>query len=94
MVLAGPASASLSVLNSFTGQIDVSTDGCGTLAPSCTQTANTPLGAVVQAAYLYTSTFGSVAPSGLGGTINGNALGGYTNLGLTGGSGCRQGGST
>ena len=86
MAIATPASASLSVLNTFTGQVDVSTDGCGTVTQSCTLTANVPLGGVVQAAYLYTSTYGSVAPSGLGGTFNGNALGGYTNLGLTGGS--------
>lgn len=85
MVLAGPASASLSVLNTFTGQVDVSTDGCGSIGQFCTLTANAPFGAVVQAAYLYTSTFGGVLPSGLGGTFNGNALGGYTNLGLTGG---------
>ena len=86
--LAGPAAAALSVLNSFTGQFDVSTDGCGSTTQSCTLTANAPFGAVVQAAYLYTSTFGAVSPSGLGGTFNGNAvggLGGYTDLGSTGG---------
>ena len=92
MALAGPAAASLSVLNSFTGQVDVSTDGCGALTQSCTLTANAPVGAVVQAAYLYTSTFGLVAPSGLGGTFNGNALSGYTNLGLTGGGNGLQAG--
>ena len=36
MALAGPASASLSVLNTFTGQVDVSTDGCGTVGQACT----------------------------------------------------------
>ena len=86
MALAGPAAASLSVLTSMTGQLDVSTDGCGTLSQACTLTANAPFGAVVQAAYLYTSTFDNVLPSTLGGTFSGNSLAGlYTNLGLTGG---------
>ena len=86
MALAGPAAASLSVLTSMTGQLDVSTDGCGTTTQSCTLTANAPFGAVVQAAYLYTSTFGNVMPSTLGGTFNGNPLAvGYTDLGLNGG---------
>ena len=85
MALAGPAAASLSVLTSMTGQLDVSTDGCGAVSQACTLTANAPVGAVVQAAYLYTSTFGSALPSTLGGTFNGNPLAGYTNLGVTGG---------
>ena len=86
IALAGPAAAALSVLNSFTGQVDVSTDGCGSTTQSCTLTANAPVGAVVQAAYLYTSAF-SGSPSTCGGTFNGNAvagLGGYTDLGFNG----------
>lgn len=95
IAFAGPAAAALSVLNSFTGQVDVSTDGCGSTTQSCALTVNAPAGAVVQAAYLYTSTFGFAAPSALGGSFNGNAvagLGGYTNLGLTGGASGLQAG--
>ena len=92
MALAGPASASLSVLNCFTGQVDVSTDGCGSTTEACTLTVNAPIGAVVQAAYLYTATHFGVLPSTLGGSFNGNAIAGYTNLGSTGGGAALEAG--
>jgi hypothetical protein len=83
MAVATPASASLSVLNTFTGQFDVSTDGCGSINESCTLTANVPSGAVVQAAYLYTSTFFGT-PSTFGGTFGGSPVT-YTDLGVAAG---------
>lgn len=79
VALASPASAALNILNSFTGQYDVSTDGCGSTSQACSLTANVPVGGVVQAAYLYTTTFNNLA--GAGGTFNGNAVS-YTSLGV------------
>ncbi|HUL71522.1 MAG TPA: PEP-CTERM sorting domain-containing protein [Vicinamibacterales bacterium] len=70
----------------MTGNLGVSTDGCGSLAQTCTLTANVPAGATVVAAYLYTATFTlSSVPTnvaGLGGTFGGNAVS-YTALGLS-----------
>ncbi len=77
-----PASASLSVLQTFTGQVDVSTDGCGSIAQSCVLTLNAPVGAVVSGAYLYSSTY--LEPFVGGGTFGGSAVS-YTSLGSNNG---------
>ncbi len=45
---------------------------------------NAPVGAVVQAAFLYTSAFGNGTPSTFGGLFNGNPVS-YTNLGINSG---------
>jgi hypothetical protein len=79
--MATPASASLSVLNTYTGAVDVSTDGCGTTGTECVLTANVPVGATVLGAYLYTSTFGIGALNGAAGTFAGQATN-YTSLGV------------
>lgn len=58
-VLAGPASASLTLFNSFTGNEGVSTDGCGSTTATCTLQSLIPTGSTIQAAFLYSSTFSS-----------------------------------
>jgi len=65
-VFVGPASASLSLFNSFTGNEGVSTDGCGSNSASCTLQSLIPTGSTIQAAYLYSSTFStSTDPNGV-----------------------------
>jgi len=67
VVLASPASAALTLFNSFTGNEGVSTDGCGSLTATCTLQTLIPTGSTIQAAYLYSSThsFGSLTdPNG------------------------------
>jgi hypothetical protein len=78
---ATPASASLSVLNTFTGAVDVSTDGCGSTGQTCVLTANVPVGATVLGAYLYTATYSFGALNGPAGTFAGNPTN-YTALGV------------
>jgi len=64
-VLVGPASASLSLFQSFTGPEGVSTDGCGSNTATCTLISNIPTGSTIQAAFLYSSTFSaSTDPNG------------------------------
>jgi len=53
----GEAGATLSVLNTFTGNELVSTDGCGSTTASCTLQSNIQAGSTIQAAFLYSSTF-------------------------------------
>ena len=80
VVAASPSYASLSVFQSLTGNLNVSTDGCGSTSQDCTLTANAELGSTVVAAYLYTSTFfNTTAPTG--DTLNGNAVTYTANLG-------------
>ena len=63
--VAGPAHASLSVLQTFTGSADVTTDGCGSLGPTCTLQSVIPVGSTIQSAYLYSSTYNaSTNPNG------------------------------
>jgi PEP-CTERM motif len=65
LALAGQANASLSLFNSFTGNELASTDGCGSLAATCTLQSNIQAGSTIQAAYLYSSTFSSTTnPNG------------------------------
>ena len=82
VVAASPSYASLSVFQSLTGNLNVSTDGCGSTSQDCTLTANAEFGSTVVAAYLYTSTFfngSAVVPTG--DTLNGNAVTYTANLG-------------
>ena len=71
--LAGGANASLSLFQSYTGNVGVSTDGCGSNAATCTLQTLIPTGSTITAAYLYSSTFApSTNPNGT--TFNGNAV--------------------
>ncbi|SRR6266496_862144 len=67
-VLVGPASASLTLFQSFTGNEGVSTDGCGSNTATCTLISNIPTGSTIQAAFLYSS----MIPNG--GNPNGTSL--------------------
>lgn len=75
-----PVHASLTTFQSFTGDYNVSTDGCGSTAQSCTLTVNAEAGSTVVAAYLYTSTYeNTTAPTG--NTLNGQTVTYTANLG-------------
>jgi len=82
-VMAGPAEAALTTFQTFSGNYAVSTDGFGSTTQAGNISAFVPFGATVVAAYLYTSTFSSVA--GIGGTLAGSAVNYSTLLGVTGG---------
>lgn len=82
-LVGGSAHASLSLLQSYVGNYGVSTDGFGSATQAGGISAFVPAGATVTAAYLYTSTFGTVV--GRGGTLAGNAVNYSTLLGATGG---------
>ena len=43
-----PAQASLSVLQTFTGNAGVTTDGCGTNAATCTLQSVVPVGSTIE----------------------------------------------
>lgn len=80
IVAASPSYASLTAFQSYTGNVAVSSDGCGTTLQTCTLTANAAAGSTVVAAYLYTSTFLNTATP-VGDTFNGSAVTYTTNLG-------------
>jgi hypothetical protein len=73
LVSAVPARAELTVFQTFTGNVAVSTDGWGGLSTGGTISASVPAGATVLAAYLYTAItpFGT---SGIGGTLEGTPV--------------------
>ena len=73
LAAATPAMAALTVFQTYTGNVGLSTDGWGnTSASSGTISADVPLGATVLAAYLYSATQNtSVGPSAM---LNGNAV--------------------
>jgi hypothetical protein len=72
LLSASPAFASLSVFQTFVGNVGVSTDGFGSLAQSGTISAEVPAGATVLGAWLYSANFGgSIVP---GGTLAGDGL--------------------
>jgi len=77
----GSAQAALTSFQTYTGNVGLSSDGWGSTTSSGVISANVPAGATVIAAYLYTSTFGNAALTGVGGTIAGNAIGPFTSLG-------------
>jgi hypothetical protein len=58
----GEAGATLTVLNTYTGNELVSTDGCGTTGPSCNLMSNIQAGSTIQAAFLYSSTHSLAVP--------------------------------
>jgi hypothetical protein len=70
---ASPAFASLSVFQTFVGNVGVSSDGFGSLSQSGTISAEVPAGATVLAAYLYSANYGgSIVPAG--DTLAGSAV--------------------
>jgi hypothetical protein len=76
--MAGSANASLSAFQTFTGDVGMSTAGCGSTTQTCTMTVNVPGGATVLGVYLYSSLFSTVTPGGilsLGATTNDYGLG-------------------
>lgn len=64
MSMTPQADASLTVFQTFTGNIGYSSDGCGSTAQSCTISASVPVGSTVLGAYLYSSTFFLSGPIG------------------------------
>jgi hypothetical protein len=82
-----PAQAALTAFQTFVGKYGVSTDGWGSTTQRGVISASVPVGATVVGAYLYTSTFSNATLSGVGGTLNGNALS-YTNMGVVADSCC------
>lgn len=76
---AGGAHASLTVFQTFTGNVGVSSDGFGSVSQGGTISANVPAGATVLAAYLYTGTHFDNTLAGIGGTLNGTNVS-YTGL--------------
>jgi hypothetical protein len=75
-----PAAASLTEFQTFVGNVDVSTDGWGSISQAGQIQASVPVGATVLGAYLYTSTFSNPTLSGVGGTLAGAPVT-YTSLG-------------
>jgi hypothetical protein len=74
MLLAGPASASLSTFASWTGNIGYSTDGFGSLSNDGTISAYVPVDSTILAAYLYTATYQNATHSGVGASLDGQAV--------------------
>jgi hypothetical protein len=62
--VAGSANASLGLFQSFTGDVGMSTAGCGSTTQTCTMTVNVPTNATVLGVYLYSSLFATTAPGG------------------------------
>lgn len=88
LVVAAPASASLTTFQNFVGNYGVSTDGFGSTSQTGQIQASVPVGATVVGAYLYTSTFSNPSLSGVNGTtFNGNVVS-FTNLGVNSSSCC------
>lgn len=79
-----PAAASLIGFQTYVGNFAVSTDGWGSTSQSGTISASVPVGATVQAAYLYTSTFSNSSLAGVGGKLAGVNVS-YTSLGTNAG---------
>lgn len=78
-IAAGSAQASLAVFQQYSGNVGYSSDGFGSTGQSGTISADVAAGSTVLAAYLYTSTYFNGTMSGVGGTLNGNAVS-YTAL--------------
>lgn len=72
-LMATPASATLTLFNSWTGSYGLSTDGGGSASGSTYSiSAFVPVGATVTAAYLYQATWSATTVQGI--TLNGNAV--------------------
>lgn len=86
-LVAGSAHASLTAFQQYTGNYGYSSDGFGSVDQSGTISASVPVGSTVVAAYLYTSTYSNPTLSGVGGTLEGNALS-YASIGTNSASCC------
>jgi hypothetical protein len=82
MALFSPAQASLTTSYSATGDVAVSTGGCGSTTQTCSFTESIPTGSTILQAFLYTSQFSQSANTPGGGTLNGNAVTYSTALGI------------
>lgn len=87
LLMAGSAQASLTAFQQYTGKVGYSSDGFGSTSQSGIISASVPVGSTVLAAYLYTSTYSNSTLTGVGGTLNGNAVS-YTALGVNAASCC------
>jgi len=74
LFVAGPATAALTEFQTFTGKVGYSADGFGSVDQTGTISASVPVGATVEAAYLYTSMFSNPTGTGSGGTLGGIAV--------------------
>lgn len=73
LMFAMSAQASLSVFQTYTGSVGLSTDGYGSNSGGMgTLTANAPVGSTVIAAYLYSATWGTLSTPTV--QLNGNAV--------------------
>ena len=72
VALAGPASATLTSFQTYTGNVGYSSDGFGSVNQSGNISASVPFGSTVLAAYLYSATNSQVGLAG--GTLNGTAV--------------------
>jgi len=70
----GTAEASLTEFDTFVGQFGYSSDGFGSTSNSGTISASVPLGATVEAAYLYTGFFNFGSPFLPTSTLNGSGV--------------------
>lgn len=74
-LLSMPASAGLTVFNTFQGNIGYSSDGFGSTAAGGVISASVPAGSTVLAAYLYTATIFNASNASISGTtLNGSAV--------------------
>lgn len=89
LVIAGSAQATLTTFQQYTGTVGLSSDGWGSVNQRGTISAYVPAGATVVAAYLYTSTYSNPTLAGVGGTLAGQNLGAFTNLGVNAASCCQ-----
>lgn len=78
----GQAQASLSPFQVVTGNVGLSTDGCGSVTQTCTLTASVPVGSTIVGAWLYSSMFGQTGSGAPGGTLQGSAVNYSTALGV------------
>ena len=78
----GSANAALTAFQTYVGNYGVSTDGWGSTTQAGVISASVPAGAIVQAAYLYTSVFSFSTAQTYGGSLDGTAVNFSTPLGL------------
>ncbi|HVW85454.1 MAG TPA: hypothetical protein VHB50_12275, partial [Bryobacteraceae bacterium] len=91
VLCASPAVGGFSVFQTYTGDVGVSTDGCGSVATSnCTIQAQAPAGSSVIAAYLYSAYSNNLGVNDTG-SLNGSPIPYSTNVSDT--TGCCQLGS-
>ena len=81
LLLVSQAHATLTTFESYTGDVGLSSDGCGTTGPSCNLVVNVPTGSTVLSAILYTSTY-NLFPSDVS-ALSGTLSSGSQSTGLT-----------